>query len=83
MSAPPERDRCAPPPSEGEPEFLRRARHRRAAWDLYFPMLVGVVVLVLLVLVAVVPSMRDPTVLGVLGPALAVLAGLGLRKGSP
>jgi hypothetical protein len=78
----PEQRPPASTPPDPEPDYLRRARFRRKAWDLYFPMVVGVVWLSLLIAVAVVPPLRDPSVIGVLGAGLAGLAGFGLRKGS-
>ena len=63
-----------------DPDYLRRARNIRAAYDLLFPMVVGATVLVLLVLLVAVPSLRDPSILGVIGTALVAIAGLGIRR---
>jgi hypothetical protein len=66
-----------------EPDYLRRARNVRAAFDLLFPMVVAFVVVGVFILLALRPELRDATFLGVIGTALVALAGFGLKQRGP
>lgn len=76
-----ENNRMQGPAPDREPDYLRRARNVRKAWDELFPIALGLVLLAVVALLTFRPELRgDSSFLVTIGGLLTALGGYGLRR---
>jgi len=76
-----EEKHITPTPPESEPDYLRRARNVRKAWDELFPIVLGLVLMAVVLLLALRPDLRgDSSFLVTIGGLLTALGGYGLKR---